>query len=91
MFTLAQFDCVCRILNYYIQAKCSLMTQMHTYTTHIYGEGSFWLIWFINQRALCNHTLSIVLHHGQCQCQHRHCLCTVLLATWLGTETSYLL
>ena len=53
---------------------------------------SFWLIWFINQRALYNHALSmviigIILH--QCWCQH-HCLCTPPPGTWLDIETSYL-
>ena len=45
----------------------------------------FWLIWFINQRALYNHALSvaIVLH------RHRH-LCTPPPGTWLDIETSYL-
>ena len=46
---------------------------------------SFWLIWFINQRALYNHALSVV---HWC---HQWCLCTPPLATGFTTETSYLL
>ena len=47
-------------------------------------SSAFWLIWFINQRALYNHALSIVLLRGW------HRLCTPPLATGLNIETSYL-
>ena len=51
---------------------------------------SFWLIWFINQRALCNHALSIVIVGiVLCWHQHHHCrLCTPPPGTWLDIETS---
>ena len=56
------------------------------------GPFSFWLIWFINQRALCNHELSIMHHHHWCQhCWHWHRhLCTPPSGTGLDIETSYL-
>ena len=52
----------------------------------------FWLIWFINQRALYNHALSIIvigviLHQHWCW---HHCLYTPPPGTWLDIETSYL-
>ena len=53
---------------------------------------SFWLIWFINQRALYNHALSVIvigviLHRHQHQ---HHLLCTPPPGTWLDIEASYL-
>ena len=32
--------------------------------TFIHNLCSYWLIWFINQRALCNHALSVVIGIG---------------------------
>ena len=53
----------------------------------------FWLIWFINQRALYSHALSMVII-GIIMCwhwhRHRH-LCTPPPGTWLDIETSYLI
>ena len=53
---------------------------------HFWG---FWLIWFINQRALYNHALSIIHHRHWHQCWHHH-LCTFPPGTGLDKETSYL-
>ena len=55
--------------------------------------SDFWLIWFINQRALYNHALSVMRHrHHWCWRHHHRCwhLCTPLLATGLDIQTSYL-
>ena len=40
----------------------------------------FWLIWFINQRALYNHALSVVRRHWH------HRLCTPPSGTWLDIK-----
>ena len=54
------------------------------------GNYTFWLIWFINQRALYNHALSIIII-GVVLHQHHHChLCTPPPGPWLDIETSYL-
>ena len=53
---------------------------------------SFWLISFINQRALYNHALSIIII-GIVLCQHQRWhwhLCPPPPGTWLDIETSYL-
>ena len=47
---------------------------------------TFWFFWFINQRALYNHALSIVRHRRWC---HWCSLCRHLIATGLNRETSY--
>ena len=55
-------------------------------------DCAFWLIWFINQRALYNHALSVIII-GVVLCWHWHHhwhLCTPLPGTWLDIETSYL-
>ena len=54
---------------------------------------NFWLIWFINQRALYNHALSVVRPRWRCRRLHRrwHHLCTPFLATGSNIETSYLI
>ena len=49
----------------------------------------FWLICFINQRALYNHALSVVRRRCWCRHWHHWCLCTPLTATGLNIETSY--
>ena len=43
----------------------------------------FWLIWFINQRALYNHTLSIMHRRWHCH------LCTTPPGTGLDIEALY--
>ena len=51
---------------------------------------SFWLIWFINQRALYSHALSVMRRHpASVSCWHWH-LCTPPPGTGLDIETSYL-
>ena len=49
----------------------------------------YWLIWFINQRALYNHALSIV-RRPACHHWHRHHLYTPLVATDLNIQILYL-
>ena len=76
-------------------ATCTcIIKSMNLLVLNIYWKCStcFWLIWFINQRALYNYALSIVvIGVVLCQCWHQHCCpCTPSPDTWLDIETLYL-
>ena len=68
------------------------MTTPQNETPNCLYKKAFWLIWFINQRALYNHALSIM----HCHCWHHPALASASLSvhtspgTWLDIETSYL-
>ena len=51
---------------------------------------AFWLIWFINQRALYSHAFPILHRRRWCHWHHWFHLCTPLPATGLNIGTSYL-
>ena len=70
-------------------------THMHLFPLYMHNKYlviltySFWLIWFINQRALRNHVLS-VMHHCYWHCCHPVSSVHTSPGTGLDIETSYL-
>ena len=67
-----------------------LRAKLHTVILHKLQQFNVLLIWFINQRALYNHELSVMRHRRWHWCWQHWCLCTPPPGTGLDKETSYL-